>query len=170
MSRSLAQPHFFQDCNTEDDEDQDEENFSSLKIMKDLWMIFLKNFLPLKLQIHVSVNFAAGCRLYSILCECRLIPCNFVFNIRFIMHCTSPPLLNQLNFLLNLTYLALSVFSPELWKLCKYQQRPIVCWQNRKKWERFYLLTIVQFVMVDCDRHCVLWVGGRTLGFEGVTI
>ena len=108
----------------------------------------------------MSVNFAAGCRLYSILCECRLIPCNFVFNIRFIMHCTSPPLLNQLNFLLNLTYLALSVFSPELWKLCKYQQRPIVCWQNRKKWERFYLLTIVQFVMVDCDRHCVLWVGG----------
>ena len=111
----------------------------------------------------MSVNFAAGCRLYSILCECRLIPCNFVFNIRFIMHCTSPPLLNQLNFLLNLTYLALSMFSPELWKSCKYQQRPIVCWQNRKKWERCYLLTIVQFVMVDCDRHCVLWVGGEHL-------
>ena len=71
----------------------------------------------------MSVNFAAGCRLYSILCECRLIPCNFVFNIRFIMHCTSPPLLNQLNFLLNLTYLALSMFSPELWKSCQYQQR-----------------------------------------------
>ena len=71
------------------------------------------NVFPLfKVTNFCQVDFAIGCWIYSILCECWIIASNFVFNIRF-MQRISP--LNLLDSLLNLIYQVFK-FSTQLWK------------------------------------------------------
>ena len=71
------------------------------------------NVFPLfKVTNFCQVDFAIGCWIYSILCECGIIASNFVFNIRF-MQRISP--LNLLDSLLNLIYQVFK-FLTQLWK------------------------------------------------------
>ena len=120
------------------------------------------NVFPLfKVTNFCQVDFAIGCWIYSILCECGIIASNFVFNIRF-MQRISP--LNLLDSLLNLIYQVFK-FSTQLWKC-------LLLWEWHathfcKYWFSFCFLFCLyfifagwcQFVAADCDRHCVLEVG-----------
>ena len=116
------------------------------------------NVFPLfKVTNFCQVDFAIGCWIYSILCECGIIASNFVFNIRF-MQRISP--LNLLDSLLNLIF---QVFDTAL----KILARVKIASHFSKHWFSFVLVCFVctffagwcQFVAADCDRHCVLEVG-----------
>ena len=119
------------------------------------------NVFPLfKVTNFCQVDFAIGCWIYSILCECGIIASNFVFNIRF-MQRISP--LNLLDSLLNLIYQVFK-FSTQLWKSLLVWE-----WQHISANISSHLFLCClyfeffagwcQFVAADCDRHCVLEVG-----------
>ena len=100
------------------------------------------NVFPLfKVTNFCQVDFAIGCWIYSILCECGIIASNFVFNIRF-MQRISP--LNLLDSLLNLIFQVFK-FSTQLWK-------SLLVW----KWQHIsanidsHLFSFVLFVFYFC--------------------
>ena len=119
------------------------------------------NVFPLfKVTNFCQVDFAIGCWIYSILCECGIIASNFVFNIRF-MQRISP--LNLLDSLLNLIYQVFK-FSTQLWKSLLVHENGNTFLQTLILILFLFCLYFVfagwcQFVAADCDRHCVLEVG-----------